>query len=208
MMVQWLHLCHHHIRCHPPVARSSDDDRNPDVCCRCCCLLLSPASHSSPGSHFRCLIPECWSSSGLWDWKIVRVLFVCFHCSEPGHYLCQDIILCAVLCWAQRIQSHAIIRTFVSMAKSSCFLRTQFYCLQSSISNVIVKSQDCRNDNYCLMEKIWLFCLFVFARMCAIWSQKSSRLWEWAPPHTDNIARPFKPWIWIFPPLCPRILEN
>ena len=134
MMVQWLHLCHHHIRCHPPVARSSDDDRNPDVCCRCCCLLLSPASHSSPGSHFRCLIPEYWSSSGLRprDWKIVRMLFVCFHCSEPGHYLCQDIILCAVLCWAQRIQSHAIIRTFVSMAKSSCFLRTQFYCLQSS----------------------------------------------------------------------------
>ena len=89
------------------------------------------------------------------------------------------------------------------------FWGRNFIICNHPISSLIVKSQDCRNDNYCLMEKIWLFfCLFVSARMCAIWSQKSSRLWEWAPPHTDNIARPLKPRIWIFPPLSPRILEN
>ena len=61
-----------------------------------------------------------------------------------------------------------------------------FIVCNHPISNLIIKSQDCRNDNYCLMEKIWLFCLSVSSWICAIWSQKSSRLWARAPPHTDK----------------------
>ena len=77
----------------------------------CCCLLLSAVVsrqpftiHHRPGAH----ISGVWSWAD-WiliiirtrapanrDWKIVRMLFVCFHCSEPRHYLCQYIMLCVL----------------------------------------------------------------------------------------------------------------
>ena len=168
----------------------------------CCCLLLSPASHSQfityPGLTFPVSDPElntdhhqdpgpgqprlenCQNALCLLPLLGAPSLFMPVH-----HALCFNLILPSyvVLREINHMQWWELLYWWRNLP---VFWGRNFIVCNHPISNLIIKSQDCRNDNYCLMEKIWLFCLCVSSWICAIWTQKSSRLWAWAPPHTDK----------------------
>lgn len=152
----------------------------------CCC---SPASHSQfiTRAHISGVwsLTEYWSSSGPETGKLSE-------CSLSASIARSPVIIyastsCFVFYVGLREINHMQWWELLYGWRNLpvCWGRNFIVC-NHPISNLIIKSQDCRNDNYCLMEKIWLFCLFVSSRICAIWSQKSSRLWARAPPHTDK----------------------
>ena len=64
------------------------------------------------------------------------------------------------------------------------FWGRNFIVCNHPISNLIVKSQDCRNDNYCLMEKIWLFFVFLFPLERVRFGLKSHQDYENGRPLT------------------------
>ena len=81
------------------------------------------------------------------------------------------------------------------------------YCLQSSNLKFDRKKSRLPERQLLFDGEDLTFLVFLFPLECVRFGLKSHQDYENGRPLTPiNIAGPFKPRIWIFPPLCPRIL--